>query len=161
MKYLMFIRIIIPEIAKGSRIPTTQYPSLDSPLPSDLPPSHRFDSPFLRAEAVSPPLLNKVHGCDIGYFARHAQSVYLLNRFFDITNHVREQEEQYGELRKLDADVQDFLSLLMNEDRWTVRFGCGAIANSVRFGTIKIVSWQGTNAFLGFSSSCTTTYSAV
>jgi hypothetical protein len=80
-------------------------------------------------------LLSQIRGADIGYFARHAQAACLLDRLLSIINSPLESGAQYAELKKLDENVQSFLSLLMNEDRWARRFGCGAIAHSIRLAT--------------------------
>jgi hypothetical protein len=54
-------------------------------------------------------------------------------------NQPLEGEALYIELKKLDEDVQSFLSILMSEDRWAKRFGCGAIASSLRCVKIPIL----------------------
>jgi hypothetical protein len=124
-------------VHEGNRTPTTQYPSPDSPLPSDLIPQEQLLAGQLSSVDLRSPTLSQFRGADIGYFASHAQAAFLLDRLLNIISSSLEREVLYAEITKLDDDVRSFLSLLMSEDRWARRFGCGAIAHSLRYVVIQ------------------------
>jgi hypothetical protein len=114
-------------------IPISKLPEPDSPLPSDLSLDDQFPSKLSMAALLDSPQVIHLNRPDIGYFARHAQSSLMLDRLLRVIRQPSNEGAWYLELKELDDEVQSFLSVLMSEERWARRFGCGAIASCIRF----------------------------
>jgi hypothetical protein len=114
------------------RVPTTEYPSLEAPLPSDFDPDVDADPQFLDVEVLNSPSLGQLYRDDIGYFARHAQVGFLLDQLLSIMR-LPFDRSTWLRLRELDGEVQNLSSLLMQDEKWAKRYGFGAIASNIRY----------------------------
>jgi hypothetical protein len=122
------------EIAYRNQRPATEYPSEDSLLPSDLGLAQQRQSPLFDVEPLDTPTLSAVHASNVNSFGRQAQAVHLLDQVLRVISLPADVEPKLPELRRLDGELQAFLTLLMGECGWARGLHCGPIATAIRYG---------------------------
>ena len=113
----------------------TEYPSLDSSLPSDLKPGQQSQPPHSDCNA---PVLSAIRASNVSGFGRHAQAVYLLDQILHVLSFPAEVETMHLELERLDGEIQAFLMLLLDESSQMRLHHCGAIASTIRYDSFEL-----------------------
>ncbi|RAL03214.1 Zn(II)2Cys6 transcription factor [Aspergillus ibericus CBS 121593] len=117
-------RLIICEIKDKAQRPWTEYPPSGFPLPSDLDPDENSPAPLDSVRTVRITRMSN--------FGRQAQAVFLLDKVLSVRRLPWSDGFKVVELRRLDENLQGFLSMLMSTDKVRIGHDCSPIASAVR-----------------------------
>ncbi|GKZ35482.1 hypothetical protein AbraIFM66950_006144 [Aspergillus brasiliensis] len=121
-------RLILCEIKDKTQRPTTEYPSSDLPLPSNLhpgqPSNHSLGSPQ--------ECLPSNQAREICAFSHQARAVMLLDRVLAVRRLPQTDNGRLVQIRELDVQLQKFLSERMNTATAEIGHDCNPIASAAR-----------------------------
>lgn len=127
------LRLILIELCRSNQWPRTKFPSVESPLPSDLAPNELAREAYSKQPFETSRLLT-IEASQVSCFGRQAQAVHLFEQVLAVMDLPNEGGAKVLELRELDKQIQIFLSLVMAEialGRWKI---CsGVIATTIRY----------------------------
>lgn len=117
-------------------LPTTEFPDIEAPLPSDLTLLGRPRStPSVMRPSHTKSRLD-LHQRDIGSFGRQAQAVCLLDQVLHVINLPCGYNDKLAELDRLDGELQSLLRLLMDRKYCARGVTCAAISILMRYSVL-------------------------
>ncbi|OJI84798.1 hypothetical protein ASPTUDRAFT_40824 [Aspergillus tubingensis CBS 134.48] len=125
-------RLILCEIKDKTQRPTTDCPTSEFPLPSDLQPVQTN----LRAIGGCPyECLPSNQERKRSVFGHQARAVLLLDRVLAVRRHPQTDSGRLVEIHQLDEQLQGFLSERMNKGTAEIGHDCNPIASAVRYAS--------------------------
>jgi hypothetical protein len=156
LKSLNYLRIILVELSNKTIRPLTQYPDLDCQLPVDLLPSGSSPSPSVDYQPSMSATLSYFETGNVSWFGRQAQAIFLLDRVLDVVRFLSKNKNIHvilHEATELGSRIRTFLVVLLEESRRENTTLCSAVAFSLRYGLLSMLSDHTvTDGFLGHYS---------
>ncbi|PYH69514.1 Zn(II)2Cys6 transcription factor [Aspergillus vadensis CBS 113365] len=122
-------RLILCEIKDKTQRPTTDCPSFEFPLPSDLQPVQATVRPIGSCPHECLPSNQERKRCVFGHQAR---AVLLLDRVLAVRRQPQTDSGRMVEIQQLDKQLQSFLAERMNTGTAEIGHECSPIASAVR-----------------------------
>ena len=135
--------MILLEIESQDRQPTTEHLDQDLPLPSDLGPIQQLQWLPFSAMPSEAPLLSATGSDKVTRYGRLAQAVHLLDQVLRVTYLAAEVQSRLPELRRLDEQLQTFLTLVMGENHVMLGVHCATIGTAIRYVPFYLLAHQG------------------
>ncbi|GKZ24307.1 hypothetical protein AbraIFM66951_011169 [Aspergillus brasiliensis] len=121
-------RLILCEIKDKTQRPTTEYPSSDLPLPSNLHPGQPCNHSLGSPQESLPSNQDR----EICAFSHQARAVMLLDRVLAVRRLPQTDNGRLVQIRELDVQLQKFLSERMNTASAEIGHDCNPIASAAR-----------------------------